>query len=193
VAQRARGSVAGSRGGSCDDAVSVETRPDGVADHTVNAEHLVTATTDAHAPTEVVWGLLCRFGDYADWLESTVRVLRADEEVALGAGFEERSRISGVWMATIRWTLTELDPFRRMAFHGEGVAVLDDLGFSVDLTDRGTSSELSITLWYTPRLGPLGWALDVLTRANVTNDQKRSVRTLATLAELRAHPGETAD
>jgi hypothetical protein len=155
-------------------------------------EHRVTAGTDVHAPIETVWDFLCRFGDYADWLESTTKVLRADDEVAIGAGFDERSRLSGLWMATIHWTLTELEPLRRMAFHGEGVTMLDGLGFSVDLAGNGATTELSITLWYTPRFGVLGWALDVLTRSNVTNDQKRSVRTLATLAELAAYPDEPA-
>ncbi len=73
-----------------------------------------------------------------------------------------------------------------MVFHGEGVAVLEGLGFSVDLEGQGAATELSLTLWYTPRFGPVGSALDVLTRSNVTNDQKRSVRTLASLAEHRA-------
>lgn len=150
-------------------------------------EHRVTVATDVHAPVGAVWDFLCRFADYGDWLESTTEVLRADEAVAVGAGFEERSRISGVWMATIRWTLCELVPESSMVFRGEGVRVLDGLGFSVDVAGSGASCELSLTLWYTPRFGPLGSALDVLTRSNVTNDQKRSVRTLATLAELRAH------
>jgi Polyketide cyclase / dehydrase and lipid transport len=170
--------------------VSIATRRDGSANDAVTTEHRVTAATDARAPIETVWDLLCRFGDYGDWLESTTKVLRADDEVAIGAGFDERSRLSGLWMATIHWTLTELEPFSRMRFHGEGVKLLDELGFSIDVAGSGATSELSITLWYTPRFGAVGWALDVLTRSNVTNDQKRSVRTLAALAELAAHPDE---
>ncbi|HEV3328405.1 MAG TPA: SRPBCC family protein [Acidimicrobiales bacterium] len=156
-------------------------------------EHRVTAAIDVHAPVEVLWDVLGRFADYEDWLESTTEVLRADDEVVVGAGFEERSRISGVWMATIRWTLTELEPDARMVFRGEGVWAVDGLGFSVDLAEHGHSTELSLTLWYTPRFGPLGSALDVLTRSNVTNDQKRTVRTLATLAERRAHRDEPSE
>ena len=152
----------------------------------VAREHRVTASIDAHAPVEVLWDVLTRFSDYGDWLESTTEVLRADD-AAVGASFEERSRISGVWMATIRWTVTELQAHRRLAFRGEGVRVLDGLGFAVDLAAEGDATGLSLTLWYTPRYGVVGSALDVLTRSNVTNDQKRSVRTLATLAERIAH------
>ncbi len=151
-------------------------------------EHRVTVATDVDAPIEVVWDLLCRFSGYADWLESTIEVLSFDDEAEVGAGFEERSRISGLWTATIRWTLTEVAPESRMEFRGEGVRVIEGLGFAVDVADRGEAVEVQLTLWYTPRYGPLGSALDVLTRSNVTNDQRRSVSTLATLAELRDHP-----
>ena len=46
----------------------------------------------------------------------------------------------------------------------------------------GALTEFSLTLWYTPRFGPLGSLVDWLTRSNVTNDQKRSVGTFAILA-----------
>lgn len=153
----------------------------------VAREHRVTASIEVHAPVEVIWDVLTRFSDYGDWLESTTEVLRADDDAVVGASFEERSRISGVWMATIRWTVTELHPQERLAFRGEGVRLLDGLGFAVDLTAEDDATALSLTLWYTPRYGAVGSALDVLTRSNVTNDQKRSVRTLAMLAERIAH------
>lgn len=148
----------------------------------------MTAATDVAAPKEVLWDLLGRFADYGDWLESTTEVLRADDVAVVGARFEERSRISGVFMATIRWTLLDLEPETRMVFGGEGVWAVDGLGFSVDVADRGERCELSLTLWYTPRFGPLGSLAEVLTRSNVTNDQRRSVATLATLAERLAQP-----
>jgi hypothetical protein len=156
----------------------------------VAREHRVTVSIDVHAPPGAIWDRLSRFADYADWLESTVAVLHADDQVVVGASFEERSRISGVWMSTIRWTVTELEDRRRLAFAGEGVPVVEGLGFCVDLDEGGERTELSLSLWYTPRFGPVGAALDLLTRSNVTNDQKRSVRTLATLVErqLRGDP-----
>jgi Polyketide cyclase / dehydrase and lipid transport len=186
-------SARGARDGSVSSATLGAWRRQPEAVGVVAREHRVTAAIDAQAPIEVVWDLLGRFADYGDWLESTTEVLRADDEVVIGAGFVERSRISGVWMATIRWTLTELEPGSRLVFRGEGVWAIERLGFSVDLAELGTSTELTLTLWYTPRFGPVGSALDVLTRSNVTNDQKRTVRTLATLAEHRAHRDEPSE
>jgi hypothetical protein len=151
----------------------------------VAREHREFATTTAAAPVGTLWELLVATDRYAEWIESTIEVLRADDATRLGATFVERSRISGLWTATINWEVTEYEVERRLAYEGSGVAVLTGLGFSVDLVDQGATTEVTLTLWYTPRLGPLGTFLDVVTRANVTNDQKRSVRTLAFLAEHR--------
>lgn len=148
-------------------------------------EHREFATTTVAAPAGTVWDLLCALDRYGEWLESTTELLATDGEARLGAIFEERSRISGVWMATIRWTVTEFEPLRRLAFEGTGVAVVTGLGFAVDLEAVGPATELTLSLWYRPRFGPLGTFLDWVTRSNVTNDQKRSVRTLAFLAEGR--------
>jgi uncharacterized protein YndB with AHSA1/START domain len=155
----------------------------------VGREHREFASTRAAAPVEAVWKLLAATDRYGEWIESTTEVLRADDVVRPGATFVERSRISGLWMATIHWTVTQCEPERRLAFEGRGVPVLSDLGFSVDLVDEGAATEVTLTLWYTTRFGPFGTFLDVVTRANVTNDQKRSVRTLAILAEHRDDDG----
>jgi uncharacterized membrane protein len=154
-------------------------------------EHREFAATTAAAPAEAVWALLVAMPRYDEWLESTTVVLASDDEARLGAGFEERSRLSGLWMATIRWTVTEFEPSRRIAFEGTGASVVSGLGFSVDLEAHGPATEVTLTLWYTPRFGPLGTVLERVTRANVTNDQKRSVRTLAFLAEHRVDDERT--
>ncbi len=100
-----------------------------------------------------------------------------------GAGFTERTRLSGVWVARLRWTVVDVQPQRHLEFAGVGASVVEGLGFSIDLTEQGSSTEVALALWYTPRLGPIGSLLAAVTRSNVTNDQKRSVRTLAALAE----------
>ena len=146
-------------------------------------EHREFAATAVDAPVGEVWDLLCATERYDAWIESTTEVLATDGDARLGASFEERSRISGLWMATIRWTVTEFEPERRLAFEGTGVAVVTGLGFSVDLAPVDHATEVTLTLWYTPRFGPLGSFLELVTRSNVRNDQKRTVRTLASLAE----------
>jgi Polyketide cyclase / dehydrase and lipid transport len=156
-------------------------------DAVVASEHRVAVATDAKVSVGAVWERLSRLADYSDWLESTIEVLDADAGLELGAGFTERTRMSGVWVARIRWTIVDLDEPHHLEFAGVGASVVDRLGFSIDLTGQDQTTEIALTLWYTPRLGPIGSLLDLVTRSNVTNDQKRSVRTLAALAELDVH------
>ena len=146
-------------------------------------EHRVTVSSTVAAPLEAVWDLILRMDRYEEWIESTIELVGADPHMTVGASFEERSRVSGLFTARLRWTLRELEPLTRIAFDGDGVAVVRGLGFALDVADLGGSTEFSLTLWYTPRFGPVGSLVDWLTRSNVTNDQKRSVRTFAILAE----------
>lgn len=149
----------------------------------VAREHRVTASSTVAAPLEAVWDLVCEMDRYDEWIESTIELLCTDGRAAQGASFEERSRVSGLFTATLRWTVREVEPLARIAFDGEGVSVIRGLGFAIDVCALGESTEFALTLWYTPRFGPVGSLVDWLTRSNVTNDQKRSVRTFAVLAE----------
>lgn len=79
--------------------------------------------------------------------------------------------------------MTQFVPPNRIAFEGTGVAMVRGLGFSVDLREVATGTACELTLWYSPRFGPIGFVIELLTRSNVTNDQKRTVRSLAFLAE----------
>ena len=59
------------------------------------SEHRVIAATTVPARIERVWGRVCDFAHDADWVESTIEVLSSGVEVALGTGYEERTRLSG--------------------------------------------------------------------------------------------------
>jgi hypothetical protein len=147
--------------------------------------HRVAAGVEILAPIEDVWALVCQLRRYDEWVESTIEVRSADEVAGMGARWQERSRISGVWLATIEWRVTEFVAPTRIAFEGTGVAMVRRLGFSIDLEAVAAGTHCELTLWYSPRFGPIGFLLDLLTRSNVTNDQKRTVRSLAFLAEGR--------
>lgn len=156
----------------------------------VASEHHVRVATDASVPAAALWERLSRLADYADWLESTIEVIDADPELVAGAGFTDRTRLSGIWVARLRWTVVDVQPQRHVEFAGVGASVVEGLGFSIDLTEQDGATEVALALWYTPRLGPIGSVLELVTRSNVTNDQKRSVRTLAALAEHDVHGGD---
>ncbi len=147
------------------------------------SEHRVTAATSVPAPLERVWSFVRDMSRYADWVESTIHVVRADDEIALGASYEERTRLTGLWTATTRWTVTEFQPMRRVTFIAEGAPVVRslELELTLEATDEGT--EVASTYSYYMRYGLFGALLELVVRGNVVNDQRRSLRTLSYLAE----------
>jgi uncharacterized protein YndB with AHSA1/START domain len=150
----------------------------------VASEHRVTAETTVPAPLARVWSLVADLHRYADWVESTIEVLRADDEVAPGARYEERTRLSGLWTATTCWTITELQPGARIAFAADGVRAVRDLTLVLTLQQVAGGTAVTSTYAYLTRFGPLGSVLELVVRGNVVNDQRRSLRTLSHLAEL---------
>ena len=148
------------------------------------SEHRVTAATTVPATLERVWSLVCDMRHYADWVESTIEVLRADDEIGIGARYEERTRLSGLWTATTQWTVIELEPMTRVAFVAEGAPAVRSLGLELTLAAHDDGIEVASTYSYLTRFGPLGTLLELVVRGNVVNDQRRSLRTLSYLAEL---------
>jgi uncharacterized protein YndB with AHSA1/START domain len=149
----------------------------------VASEHRVTAATTVPAPLERVWSIVSDLHRYADWVESTIEVLRADDEIGPGARYEERTRLSGLWTATTQWTVTEFAPMERIAFVAEGPRVVRSLALEMTLERHEEGTEVATTYSYRMRYGPLGALLELVVRGNVVNDQRRSLRTLSYLAE----------
>jgi carbon monoxide dehydrogenase subunit G len=149
----------------------------------VASEHRVTAEITVAAPLDVVWTFVSDLAGYADWVETTIEVLSADDELCLGAAFEERTRLSGIWTATTRWTVTELQPSERVTFVGDGPKAVRALALELTLSANGATTEVTSTYSYRTRYGPLGALLELIVRGNVVNDQRRSLRTLSYLAE----------
>jgi uncharacterized protein YndB with AHSA1/START domain len=149
----------------------------------VGSEHRVTAATTVAASLERVWTLATDMGRYQDWVESTIEVLRADDEMALGARYEERTRLSGFWTATTRWTVNEFEPMARIAFIGDGAPTVRGLTLELTFEASAEGTEVTSTYSYLMRYGLLGTLLELVVRGNVVNDQRRSLRTLSYLAE----------
>jgi uncharacterized protein YndB with AHSA1/START domain len=149
----------------------------------VASEHRVTAATTVPATLERVWSLVCDMHHYADWVESTIEVVRADDEIGPGARYEERTRLSGFWTATTRWTVTEFEPMARIAFAAEGAPAVRSLTLELTLEGHDEGIEVASTYSYLTRYGLLGTLLELVVRGNVVNDQRRSLRTLSYLAE----------
>jgi len=159
----------------------------------VTREHRATVATTVDAPADVVWDLACATDRYEEWIESTLEVIRADGAASLDATWEERSRICGFWKATILWRVTAFDPPRRLCFEGGGVTAVSGLGFEIEVDPLGDKTDFTLTLWYTPRFGPLGSVIEFCTHGNVDAEQHRSVKTFAILAEREFHEGPHRD
>lgn len=147
-----------------------------------NAKHVSAATTAAVEP-DAVWAALGRLDRYGEWVNSTLDVEHADEQLCLGATWTERSRISGFFISRIRWRVVALDEVRRIEFAGDGVRAVRDLGFSVTASKCEGGTEVECALWYTVRYGLAGAVIGWATDSNVLAELRRSVRTLATLVE----------
>ena len=157
----------------------------------VATEHHVTAARPTSRSPPRSSGTCRRFADYADWLESTIEVLRRRRpDVVVGAGFAERSRISGVWIATIRWTLIDLEPPRHDGRSRRGRRGASRGSASpIELAEPAARRRLRSRCGTRPRLGPLGMRARRCSRAsNVTNDQKRSVRHARRARRARGAP-----
>jgi hypothetical protein len=135
------------------------------------------------APLGRVWALVSDISRYADWVEPTIEVLRADDEIGLGACYEERTRLSGFWTATTRWTVTEFEPMARITLIGDGPSAVRALALELTLEANDEGTEVTSTYSYLTRFGLLGTLLELVVRGNVVNDQRRSLRTLSYLAE----------
>lgn len=149
----------------------------------MGSEHRVTAETTVQASADRVWSLVCDMRHYDDWVESTLEVLSADEEIGIGARYVERTRLSGLWTATTHWTVTDFQPLRQLTFVAVGAPVVRDLVLELMLTPGDEGTDVASTYSYLTRFGPLGALLELIARGNVVNDQRRSLRTLSYLAE----------
>ena len=156
--------------------------------HSVVQEHRESASISIDAPLDTVWELLCQLDRYVEWVESTLAFIASDGHAALGASYVERSRISGFWTATIRWHVVEIVPSLRIVFEGAGVAPVTGLGYSVEVAPDDDRTEFTLTLWYTPRFGPVGALVEMAVRSNVNAEHRRSVRTFSILAEHDGQP-----
>jgi hypothetical protein len=149
----------------------------------VVSEHEVTASISVLGRREQVWDVLCDFGRAEEWVENTLEVLRYDVPAQLGATYDERARLSGIWTSVIRWTVTGFEPLVWLRMEGDGARAIRHLTLEYRVEQCDDVTEVSSTYSYLPRFGPIGALLKLLVRSNVVADQCRSLRTLAHVVE----------
>jgi Polyketide cyclase / dehydrase and lipid transport len=110
-----------------------------------------------------IWKVLCdleRFGEWGAW---TLYSRRVDRPAGLGAAYDERSRLLLPVRTDNRWRIIEFDPPRRQVHRVESAPLIAVFDRVFELRDEGAeATEVTVTLEYAPRLGPLGRALDHL-------------------------------
>ena len=111
-----------------------------------------------------IWKVLCdleRFGEWGAW---TLYSRRVDRPAGLGAAYDERSRLLLPVRTDNRWRIIEFDPPRRQVHRVESAPLIAVFDRVFELRDEGAdATEVTVTLEYAPRFGPLGRALDRLT------------------------------
>ena len=140
----------------------------------MNKEQVIVASVDLPQPPGTVWEYLCDTTRYAEWVESTLKMIRVDGPARLGATYQERTRISGPWKSTTTWRVTEFDPPHRQVHEGVGVSTAKDMSLELTLSPDGDGTHLTMTIRYTPRFGPIGVAIDRAVESKVQRAQQRS-------------------
>jgi carbon monoxide dehydrogenase subunit G len=142
-------------------------------------EQSVVASVDIQAPPEKVWDVVCDTSRYAEWVESTLQVVRTDGPARLGATYEELTRIAGPWKTVTRWRVTEFEPPRRQVHEGEGVVTAQRMAVIIELTPAGENTHFTLTLRSTPRFGAIGAVMNRAIEGTLKRAQQRSVHAFA--------------
>jgi len=158
-----------------------------------NPERTAAATVIVPAPPEAVWALASDPDRFAEWLELTEEVTRADKPLRLGSTYEERNVVLGPIRGASRWTVVQHEAPRRQTHRGEGIALAASLDFFVELEPADQATRLTLGLRYRPALGPLGALLDRLhTRRSLRAAMERSAANVAALAERELTPSASS-
>ena len=145
-------------------------------------EHRIAASATISAPQEKVWELLSDTSRYAEWVESTLEVVRTDGVARLGATYDERTRIAGPWKTSTHWRVTEFDPPHRQVHEGTGVGTVQGLGYRVSCFGQRRWDRALNHLSVTPRFGLLGVVIAKVVTGTITAEQRRGVASFAALA-----------
>jgi carbon monoxide dehydrogenase subunit G len=149
----------------------------------------VTASVVVTAPPERAWELLSDSSRYAEWVEGTEAVLRADGIVQEGSTYEERNPIVGPWKARTSWTVVEFQPLRRQVHRSADVPLSSRFDVIMELQPEGEATRVTLTLEGAPSLGPLGRVFDKLMHGMVERDNRKTVANFAALIASSPDPG----
>ena len=142
-------------------------------------ERSIIASVDIAVPQERVWEIASDTQRYAEWVESTVEVIRTDGPAAPGTTYDELTRIRGPWKTATHWRVTEFKPPTRQVHEGDGVITERGMALVMELTPKGEGTHFTVMLRYTPRFGALGVALDHVVEGSLTRAQQRSAHVFA--------------
>jgi hypothetical protein len=148
-----------------------------------NKARSIIAAVDVAATQEQVWEMARDTSRYADWVESTVKVIRADGPTAPGTTYDELTRVGGPWKTTTHWRVAEFNAPTRQIHEGTGLVTARGLKLVMETEPSGTGTRFTMTLSYTPRFGVAGAALDRVVGGSVTRAQQRSAQAFAGIVE----------
>jgi hypothetical protein len=98
---------------------------------------------DIDAPAEAVWAVLTDLAAYPEW---NPFIVRADGEIAVGATLALVMQPVGARRTTVRPTVLEVEPGRRLRWRGTlGLAAVFDADHSIALDERADGVRLTQT------------------------------------------------
>ena len=145
----------------------------------------VSVSRTIPAPPEAIWMVLNDTSRYAEWVPQTLAVTRNDGEAVVGATYDERNRVLGPIKGSSRWRVVESDE-RHSLHEGEGLPLVKDVSIEFATQPVGEATEVTSTLRYDMKLGPLGAVLDRLARGQTVHEQEEA---LVNLEQIVAREG----
>ena len=143
--------------------------------------HTRTSVT-VGAPPERVWELLCDTTRYADWVVGTDAVTRTDGPARLGSTYDESNTLLGPWKGKSRWTVTEFEPPRCQRHEGEGLPLAKSFEIVMEVSPRGSGSELVLEARAEPS-GPFGGLAAKAMQPQVKKTQRQTLDNFKALAD----------
>jgi uncharacterized protein YndB with AHSA1/START domain len=141
-------------------------------------EKSVTVSRVIPAAPEEIWRVLDDTSRYAEWVPQTVAVTRNDGEAVVGATYDERNEVFGPIKGSSRWRVVERDEGRYSLHEGEGLPLLENLSIEFRTEPAGESTEVTSTLRYDTKLGPVGALIDKLAHGQTVAQQEKALANL---------------
>ena len=122
----------------------------------------VSGSATVAAPVEAVWNLMCDMPRYAEWVETTDKVIdMAQGPIEVGYTYREYGGVPP-FKGESDWRVSEFEPMARQRQIGDDGMVITDLSIGLEPRPEGTLLTMTVDLaarWFIAPLNAVLWPL----------------------------------